>query len=221
MSSSSSPNPTLDTYGESVRLFTLQFQYGQVSQMNVAQVAVAVRDCRGADSADRVADRADGECAVGAARPQSGTDPARQVDLRVDAAQRSFRPSVGPADAPSGSLASGGNADRRQRADRRRQGAVLPDDIAHRRSRRLELRVVETVHRTGARVELCGSGDRPDLHVRRRQRPGRAGRRRRRRRRSTATSSRSRMRSPMSRTRWSPRKSCRSSRPRRRGWSPR
>jgi multidrug efflux system outer membrane protein len=29
---------TLDAYGESVRLFTLQFQYGQVSQMNVAQV---------------------------------------------------------------------------------------------------------------------------------------------------------------------------------------
>ena len=29
---------TLDTYAESVRLFTLQFQYGQVSQMNVAQV---------------------------------------------------------------------------------------------------------------------------------------------------------------------------------------
>ena len=29
---------TLDAYGESVKLFTLQFQYGQVSQMNVAQV---------------------------------------------------------------------------------------------------------------------------------------------------------------------------------------
>jgi multidrug efflux system outer membrane protein len=28
---------TLGTYGESVKLFTLQFQYGQVSQMNVAQ----------------------------------------------------------------------------------------------------------------------------------------------------------------------------------------
>lgn len=31
-------NSTLNAYGESVRLFTLQFQYGQVSQMNVAQV---------------------------------------------------------------------------------------------------------------------------------------------------------------------------------------
>jgi outer membrane protein, multidrug efflux system len=29
---------TLETYGESVRLFKLQFQYGQISQMNVAQV---------------------------------------------------------------------------------------------------------------------------------------------------------------------------------------
>ena len=29
---------TLSAYGESVRLFTLQFKYGQVSQMNVAQV---------------------------------------------------------------------------------------------------------------------------------------------------------------------------------------
>ncbi len=62
---------TLGTYAESVKLFTLQFQYGQVSQMNVAQVAVAVRDRRRADSADRVADRADRERAVGAARPQS------------------------------------------------------------------------------------------------------------------------------------------------------
>jgi outer membrane protein, multidrug efflux system len=31
-------NSTLAAYGESVRLFTLQFKYGQVSQMNVAQV---------------------------------------------------------------------------------------------------------------------------------------------------------------------------------------
>jgi multidrug efflux system outer membrane protein len=31
-------NATLRAYAESVRLFTLQFQYGQVSQMNVAQV---------------------------------------------------------------------------------------------------------------------------------------------------------------------------------------
>ena len=31
-------NQTLDTYGESVRLFNLQFKYGQISQMNVAQV---------------------------------------------------------------------------------------------------------------------------------------------------------------------------------------
>jgi len=31
-------NNTLNAYGESVRLFTLQFKYGQVSQMNVAQV---------------------------------------------------------------------------------------------------------------------------------------------------------------------------------------
>ncbi len=29
---------TLDTYGESLRLFKLQFQYGQISQMNVSQV---------------------------------------------------------------------------------------------------------------------------------------------------------------------------------------
>ncbi len=73
------------------RLFKLQFQYGQVSQMNVAQVAVAVRDRGGADPADRVADRADRERAVGAARPQSGPDRARQVDRRAGAADGARR----------------------------------------------------------------------------------------------------------------------------------
>ena len=73
--------------------------------------------------------------------------------------------------------------DRRQRADRRRQGALLPDDLAHRRARQRERRSVEPVQGTGARVELRRPGRRTDLHVRRRERPGRAGRGRRSRRR--------------------------------------
>ena len=88
---------TLGAYGESVRLFKLQFQYGQVSQMNVSQAAVAVRDGRRADPADRVADRADREFAVGAGRPQSRADPARQVDLRPRAAQGPGGRAVGAA----------------------------------------------------------------------------------------------------------------------------
>ncbi|MEO7498639.1 MAG: TolC family protein, partial [Casimicrobiaceae bacterium] len=31
-------NKTLATYGESLKIFNLQFQYGQISQINVAQV---------------------------------------------------------------------------------------------------------------------------------------------------------------------------------------
>ena len=54
---------------------------------------VAIRDRGRADSADRVADRADREFALGAARPQSRTDRARQVGLRPRACRRCPRAS--------------------------------------------------------------------------------------------------------------------------------
>ena len=70
---------TLQTYKESVDLFTLQFQYGQVSMMNVAQAQSQYEIGGGADPADRIADRADPEFAGGADRPRPGADRARQV----------------------------------------------------------------------------------------------------------------------------------------------
>ncbi len=64
--------------------------------------AVAVRDRRRPDPADRVADRADGEGAVDPARPQSRPDRARQVDRRPGAARRSGGRALGIARAPPG-----------------------------------------------------------------------------------------------------------------------
>ena len=91
-SSSSSPADAR-TYAESLRLFELQFKYGQISQMNVAQVqsqygrASRPRE----DPGDREPDRADAERAVGARGTQSRRHPARQEHLPAGTAEGTFR----------------------------------------------------------------------------------------------------------------------------------
>ena len=73
-------------------------------------------------------------------------------------------------------LAAGrADPDRRQRADRRRQGAVLPDDLADRRARQLEHGSVEPVQGADARLELRG----PDRRARSSRSARSAGRSRR------------------------------------------
>ena len=57
-------NQTLDTYGESLKLFNLQFTVRPDLPDERRAGAVAVRDRRRADPADRVADRADADRAV-------------------------------------------------------------------------------------------------------------------------------------------------------------
>ncbi len=166
---------TLGAYGESVRLFTLQFQYGQVSQMNVAQVQ-SQYETAAAQIPQIESQIAQTENALSVLLGRNPGPIARGKSVdELTLPQRSVRLALGVAHAPSRFAPVGRNADRGQCADRRGQGAVLPDDIAHRSSRRLQLRTVEALHRPRARMELCGPGDRADLLVRRGQRPGRAG----------------------------------------------
>ena len=81
-----SSKQTLGTYGESVRLFKLQFQYGQVSQMNVSQVESQYETAAAQIPQIESQIAQTREFAVGAGRPQPGPDPARQVGLRPRAA---------------------------------------------------------------------------------------------------------------------------------------
>ena len=145
--------------------------------MNVAQAQSQYETAAAQIPQIESADRAARERAVGAARPQSRADRARQDDLRAGAAASCLRacPRSCSSAAPI-SCSPSSSSIARQRADRRRKGALLPDDLPDRRARQRERRSVESVHGTGARVELCRAGDRADLHVRRGQRPGRAGR---------------------------------------------
>ncbi len=166
---------TLQTYKESVDLFTLQFQYGQVSMMNVAQ----------AQSQYETAAAQIPLIESQIAQTQSslavliGRDPGPIVrgksvyDLQLPQVPAGVPSAAAgtPARPESGRTA----ADRRQRADRRGQGAVLPDHLAHRRLRQRQRRLVQAVQRPGQGVELRRLAGRADLHLRRGQRPGGAG----------------------------------------------
>ena len=106
---------TLGTYGESVRLYKLQFQYGQVSQMQVSQVqsqyetaAVQIPLIE-----SQIAQTENSLSVLIGRNP--GIDSPRQVDLRPRAAEGARGHAVGPADAAAGPAASGRHADRGQR----------------------------------------------------------------------------------------------------------
>ena len=79
---------TLATYSESVRLFELQFKYGQVSQMNVSQ-AQSQYETAAAQIPQIESQIAQTENALAVLLGRNpGPDSARQVGLRPHAAQR-------------------------------------------------------------------------------------------------------------------------------------
>src|SRR5207249_7994100 len=86
--------------------------------------AIAIRDRCSADSADRIADRADGERALDSARPQSGSDRARKVHRRARHADGAGRRPVIARRATPGSHAVGTAIDRGQCATRCRESVV-------------------------------------------------------------------------------------------------
>ena len=92
---------TLAAYGESVRLFTLQFQYGQVSQMNVSQVQ-SQYETAAAQIPQIESQIAQTENALNVLVGRNpGPDQARQVDLRPRAAEGSRRHPVRAPHAPA------------------------------------------------------------------------------------------------------------------------
>ncbi len=190
---------TLDTYADSVKLFELQFKYGQVSQMNVAQVAVAVRDSRRADSGDRIARSHRLENALSVLLGRNPGPIERGKSIHQLTLPRSRRPAFRRAPrATARPHAVGTAARRRQRANRRREGALLPDDLAHRIRLAARARTCRTCSpvRRGYGATPARRSDRSSHSA---QSAGRSRRPRRASRpRSRATSSRSRMRSPTS-----------------------
>ncbi len=202
-------NQTLATYGESVRLFTLQFQYGQVSQMNVAQVQSQYETAAAQIPQIEIADRADRERAVGAGRPQSRA--------RSRAASTIYR-----ARAAEGAGGRAVRAARRGgRTSSRRKTTLIAANAQIGAARALYFPTISLTGAGGAgsaalnnlftgpaRVWSYAGHARPGPSSRSARSAARSRRRKARsRRRSTATSTRSRTRSPTSRTRWSRRRS--------------
>ncbi len=109
--------------------------------------AVAIRNRRRADSTDRIADRADRECARRPARTRPRSDSARQRHLSTRSAGGAGGRTVHAARAASGHRAGRRQPDRRQRADRRRQSALFSDHFPDRRCGQLERGIVQTCSR--------------------------------------------------------------------------
>ena len=85
---------TLGTYGESVRLYELQFKYGQTSQMTVSQ-AQSQYETAAAQIPQIESQIAQTENALSVLLGRNpGPDPARQVDLRSRAARGARRRAV-------------------------------------------------------------------------------------------------------------------------------
>ncbi len=167
---------TLGAYGETVKLFELQFKYGQVSRMNVeqarsqyetaaAQIPVIENQIAQTETALSILlGRNPGPIKRGKALSALAL-PAVPAGLPSQLLER--RPDLMQAEQ---------TLDRRQRADRRREGAVLPDHLAHRRVRRGEHPAQRSLPGIVARLELRRLDPRPDLHRRGDLRAGRAGR---------------------------------------------
>ena len=128
-----------------------------VSQMNVAQAQVAVADSGGADPGDRAADRQHRKRAV---RP-AGRNPGRIARGKSVADLKAPQTPAGTAIAAARATSRCGPgraaADRRERADRRGQGAVLPDDLADRRVGQRQRGPVRSVHGPTASWSYGGS----------------------------------------------------------------
>ncbi len=143
---------TLGTYDESVKLYQLQFKYGQTSQMNVAQ-AQSQYETAAAQIPQIESQIAQTENALSVllGRNPGPIPRGKSID---DLAL----PTV-PAGVPSTLLErrpdlmqAEENADRGQRADRRREGALFPDDLADRRAGLFERRPVQPVQGADADV---------------------------------------------------------------------
>ena len=136
---------TLGAYAESVRLYTAAVQV----RPDVADDRSRRRNrntrrrpCRSRRSSRR-SRRPRMRCrCCSAAIPVRSRAASRSTTSRCRRCRRACRPTL--LDAAPGPPAGGADADRGQRADRRRPRAVLPDDLAHRRVRRRRARSCRT-----------------------------------------------------------------------------
>ena len=141
---------------ESVRLFELQFKYGSGLADDRGAGADAVRDGRRARSrrSSRRSPRPRTRSrSCSAATPGRSRAASRSTTLALPA--RPGRRSLAAARAAARHPAGRAEARRRERPDRRRQGALLPDHLPHRRVRHREPRARQPVQRA-ARVWSYG-----------------------------------------------------------------
>ncbi len=167
---------TLDTYGQSVKLFELQNKYGQVSKMNVEQARSQYETAAAQIPVIR-SQIVQTENALAVLLGRNPGPIAR--GKKLDALALPTVPAGLPAtllERRPDLLQAEQTADRRERADRRGEGAVLPDHLADRCAGVGEPRAPEPVHRAGRRMELRRLDHRPDLHRRGDRGPGRPGR---------------------------------------------
>ncbi len=122
---------TRDAYVASLHLFELQFKYGVVSDMTVAQARSQYESAL-VSIAQIEQQIVAGENALSILLGRNpGTVARGKADRRREGSFRTGRPSVRTAHAATRHRAGRAEPDRRERADRRRQSAVLPDDLAN------------------------------------------------------------------------------------------
>lgn len=116
---------TLAAYGESAKLYQLQYKYGQTSLMTVAQTQSQYETA--ATQIPLIESQiAQVENALSVLLGESGSHRARQTYRSIDRARSPGRAALRAAGKAPGSGAGGAAADRGQCANRRRQGPVLP-----------------------------------------------------------------------------------------------
>ena len=167
---------TLVTYGESVRLFELQFKYGQISKMTVEQARTQYETAAAAIPQIEVQIAQTENALSHPPRAKSGADRPRQVHLRDCASRHSRRDPFPVAGTAAGYRPERAEPDRRQRTDRSGQGPLFPDHLTHRQLWPGKRRAFQSFQGAGPDVELCGVDHRTDFHRRGDFRSGSTGR---------------------------------------------
>ena len=169
-------NNTLASYGKTLELFQLQYKYGQVPKLNVEQARSSYETAAAQipQIESQIAQTED--CALGPARPQPERHPARQT-IQIAGYRRRCRPVCRRNCSSAGRISR--KSEQNLIAANAQIGAakalVLSDDLVDRRLWQPEHRPEQTVLGVLDGVELCGTGDRPDLHRRRDQGTSGAG----------------------------------------------
>ena len=167
---------TAGNFDETARIFDLRFKAGIVAKTEVMQITSQAQQALAAIPAFEQAIAAQENLISILLGRNPGPIPRGKTLEQLVAPQIPADLPVGAAATPAGHPAGRAEPRCRQRQRGRHAGALLPEHLDHGRARQREHGVGRPAHRPGDHDADRGRRDRPDLHVRRHQGPGRCGR---------------------------------------------